>query len=137
MKRPALVSFFSSGKILLLILAVMSIFLVQRFFKVGAREDQLGSLRSEVGALRMKVDEKLGELEYRRSPEFVYKVALEQLGYARPGEVIVVLPDFEDEQSSSSGASAKEGGEKDSPKSSVGAEPLPYWKQWRVLFLGN
>jgi len=107
--------------------------LIQSFFSVRERSGQLDLLENEVIALRDKVDEQIGELEYRNSSEFVYKEALEQLGYTRPGEVIVILPDFEEKRRTSNDSEGKE--EEQTARHS--AEPIPNWKKWRILFFGS
>ena len=107
--------------------------LIQSFFSVRERSGQLDLLENEVSALKDEVDEQIGELEYRNSPEFVYKEALEQLGYTRPGEVIVILPDFEEKEKTSNDSEEKEEGQ----IAKHSAEPIPNWKKWRILFFGS
>ena len=128
---PALRSLLSLDKFLLLLFFMGLAFSTsQTFFRIRARNQELDRLQEDVSTLGAKAQEMEAELEYRRSPEFVYKEALEQLGYTRAGEVIVVLPDFEERK--------KEQAEEDSsPAAQVALEPLPYWKQWRDLFFGN
>lgn len=111
--------------------------LVQIFLKVRTKENQLEFLGSEVDALEQKVAAKKEELIYRESSKFVYKEALEQMGWTKPGEVIVVLPDFEDAKSPSSETSTEEGEEGGPSETLMEDEPVPYWKQWQVLFFGN
>lgn len=127
-----LFSFFSSGKVFFPLFLLFTFFLVQSFFRIRERSGQLDLFEDEVSALRDKVGEKLGDLEYRSSSEFVYKEALEQLGYTRPGEVIVVLPDFEKEKEKAFDETGQ-----DEQSSTNAVEPIPNWKKWRILFFGS
>jgi len=104
--------------------------LVRSYFLVRSRGEELDHLRNQVGQLQNKATEKEGTLSYYRSPEFIYKEALEQLGLTRKGEVIPILPDWKDKKIEIEDKPAA---------SSVAAktEPLPYWKQWRALFFDN
>lgn len=111
--------------------------LVQIFLKVRTKENQLEFLGSEVDALEQKVAAKKEELIYRESSKFIYKEALEQMGWTKPGEVIVVLPDFEDTESPSPETSTEAGEEGVPSETPTEDEPVPYWKQWQVLFFGN
>ncbi len=129
-----LFSFFSSGKVFFPLFLLFTFFLVQSFFRIRERSGQLDLFEDEVSALRDKVGEKLGDLEYRGSSEFVYKEALEQLGYTRPGEVIVVLPDFEKEKEKTDNGSQEA---EENQSSQNPAEPVPNWKKWRILFFGS
>ncbi|KRT67397.1 MAG: gwc1 protein [candidate division WWE3 bacterium CSP1-7] len=123
MKRPAI--------LLLIILALFFLTaLVRSYILIRARGGELDRLRGQVDLLQGKVDEREGALSYYKSPEFIYKEALEQLGWTRRGEVIPDLPDWkgkdieiEDKPAGSSIAAV--------------AEPLPYWKRWRNLFFEN
>ncbi len=98
------------------------------------RGNQLNLFQSEVDALGVKAEEKLRELEYRRSEVFVYKEALERLGYTKPGERIVVLPDFEEERAKEGNSQSEESG---GSVAGAAVEDKPYWKQWRTLWLGD
>ena len=121
MNRPALV---------LLTLAALGLvaYSIRSYLTVRSGEEDLEYLRQQVGQLQDKVTEQEGALGYYRSPEFIYKEALEQLGFTRPGEVIPVLKDLEDkgiktEEETPAGSSAL-----------AASGTLPYWKQWRSLF---
>jgi len=128
---PALKSLLSLEKIILFLVFIGLAFSTsQTFIRIRDRERELALLQEDVGALGAKAEEMGAELEYRKSPEFVYKEAVEQLGYTRPGEVIVVLPDFEERRKEQEEAES-------SPAAQAALEPLPYWKQWRDLFFGN
>uniref|UniRef100_A0A831YSM8 Septum formation initiator family protein n=1 Tax=candidate division WWE3 bacterium TaxID=2053526 RepID=A0A831YSM8_UNCKA len=124
MKRSALYL------LLLLIFFGVALSTVQSYFQIKEKEDQLDRLRSQVNALQDKLTEKKEDLAYRRSPEFIYKEALEQLGLTRPGEVIPVLPDWEDKKIEVEAEPAVS-------SATAATEPLPYWKQWRALFFVN
>jgi len=85
--------------------------------------------------LEEKLKDKQEELAYRKSADFIYKVALEQLGLTRPGEVIAVLPDWVEKEKTSAEGSRSEGTAP--PAAAASEEPSPYWKQWRQLFFEN
>jgi len=123
--------FFSSlaGNIFIFVVLVGLLFSTfQTFFRIRSRQKDLSLLQAEVGNLEAKAFEMQDELTYRQSGDFIYKEAVEQLGYTRPGEVIVILPDIEE---------AKKRAE-DAPEEAaqIALEPLAYWKQWRDLFFG-
>jgi len=118
-----------AGNIVIFVVLVGLLFsTVQTFFKIRSRQKDLSFLQVEVGTLEAKTWEMQDELTYRQSRDFIYKEAVEQLGYTRPGEVIVILPDIEE---------AKKRAE-DAPEEAaqIALEPLAYWKQWRDLFFG-
>jgi len=125
-------------KLALLLLPLLSVFFiyqsVQSYLKINSRGNELDFLRSQVDGLAGKLVEKQAELSYRKSPEFIYKEALEQLGLTKPGEVIAVLPDWAEKKKELTGESGQSPA---SPSSSFSNEPAPYWKQWRVLFFGD
>lgn len=127
MKLPALFSF--------LILGFFIFLSVHSFLETKAREGRLELLRSEVATLQKKAEEKKQELTYRSSTEFVEKEAREKLSYAKPGEVIAVLPDFEAKVKSPE--TLAKGDEEKSARGPSKNEPSPYWKQWRTLFFGD
>lgn len=126
MKRSALSVLF-----LLAIFILFSLYSLRNFLKINESGEQLNHLRGQVGMLQDKVGEKQEDLAYRQSSDFVYKEALELLGFTRSDEFIVVLPDWKEKQEELASAET-------TPSSPVtNAAPLPYWKQWRVLFFGN
>lgn len=116
-----------------LIFGFLLLFLVQGFLAAREREGRLTLLQQEVSSLSAKVKEKEGELAYRQSPEYIEKAAREQLGWAKPGETIVVLPDLEEKKPADKTSAASNS--TSTPSSPIAL--LPYWKQWRVIFFGN
>ena len=130
MKRPAL--------LLLSFLSILLLYLsVQSYLKSRSRENELIQLRAQVDGLQGKVEEKQEHLNYRKSPEFIYKEALEQLGLTNPDEMITILPDWEEKKKSFAASSDQPGNSSSSASSAAPSTPMPYWKQWRVLFFGN
>lgn len=126
MKRSAL-----SVLLLLVILISFSLYSVRNSLKINESREQLDHLRDQVGVFQEKLGEKQEELTYRQSSEFIYKEALEQLGFTNPGEVIPVLPDWKGKQEELASA------ETTSSSPTTAVAPLPYWKRWRILFFGN
>lgn len=104
---------------------------VHSYLTVKSGEEDLNYLSQQVSQLQDKVTEREGALAYYRSPEFIYKEALEQLGFTRPGEVIPVLKDLEGK-----GLTIEEESAADATAIAT-AEPIPYWKLWRTLFFEN
>lgn len=90
---------------------------VYRLWQAGGRvkqaEGQLARLKQENEVL----NQQLQEVE---TPEYMERLVREKLGYGKPGEVVVVIP--EDINSKSKALSSK--------------EEVPNWKQWRKLYLG-
>lgn len=88
-----------------------------RLWKAGSRVDgsKLELLKAEEENLKLK--SRLSEVQ---SPNFVEKEAREKLGYGRPGEVIVLLPKEESDQS----------------QKKTNSEDTPIWKRWWDLYVG-
>jgi len=125
MNRPAL--------ILLVIVALLLLaYSVRSYLAIRSAENDLDYLRRQVDQLSGKVTEQEGALAYYHSPEFIYQEAVENLGFTRPGEVIVDLPDLK-----ASGIAIEENEALGSSPNLTTPAPLPYWKRWRALFLGN
>ncbi len=126
-------------RLALLLLPLLSVFFLYQsvfsYLKIRSRGNELGLLSAQVEGLEGKLEDKQQELSYRNSPEFVYKEALEQLGFTKSGELIVVLPDWAEKKKDSSSDSTQNPAS--SLVSSITNEPIPYWKQWRTLFFGN
>jgi len=118
--------------LLLGVFIISLLFLGQSFLAARARGSRLELLRNEVALLQDKVSEKEEELSYRSSLEFAEKEARDQLGYAKRGETVVVLSDFEEKVKG-----AKEEVDPDLEEGGASGLALPYWKQWRILFFGN
>lgn len=115
----------------ILLLLLFFVLLGQSYFEAKGRARRLDLLKAEVGTLGDRKAELEEELTYRQSPAYIEKEAREQLGYAFPDEMIVVLPDLEGKSAT---AEASEGGEALAAKISV--EEISNWEQWRLLFFG-
>lgn len=117
----------------ILLLLLFFFLLGQSYLEAKGRVRRLELLESEVETLRDRKTELEEELTYRQSPDYIEKEAREQLGYTKKGEVIVVLPDFEE----SSFAEASEEGE--TPAAETWARELPLWRRnlaaWGCLFI--
>jgi cell division protein FtsB len=115
--------------VFLLLLFFLS--LGQSYSETKGRAQRIDLLNNEVETLRDKRSELEEELAYRQSPAFVEKEAREQLGYAKRGEVIAVLPDFEKKEGEGEVAAAT------SDEEFAAVREVPNWKQWRLLFFDN
>lgn len=121
----------------LFILLLLSFVLPGRtYLEVRERNQRLGRLRDEVGNLDDRRSELEEELAYRQSPLYVETAAREQLNYAGENEVIIVLPDFQEDEG--------EGDKRDNTPSEtahIRRREIPSWqsnaKRWRALFLGE
>lgn len=114
----------------IILLFLFFILLGQSFFEVKGRIRRLELLGAEVGTLRDRKAELEEELIFRQSPAYIEKEAREQLGYAKKGEVIVVLPDWEEEKKDNEGEVAAA----DSSEGTFSAEKeLLIWERWRCL----
>ena len=82
---------------------------------VGEAEKQLEKLKQENEALK-------GELEYKKTDEFVEEEIRNKLGLAREGETVVILPKENDENS-----------KLQTPDSRLGSN----WEKWQELFFGR
>jgi len=109
---------------------------IQSFLKIRSEESALSALRSQVDALRGKVSSDQTDLSYRKSSDFIYKEALEQLGLTKPGEEIVVLPDWEKKKKELFTV-LNQGDTSPSSGSVASTSTTSYWEQWRTLFFGN
>jgi cell division protein FtsB len=117
----------------LILLLLFLVLLGRSYFEVKERIQRLELLGAEVAALSDKKEELEGDLDYRRSLDYVEREAREQLGYVKDGEVIVVLPDLEEQLSGSSAEKEAES----SPAASLAGAEAPIWRQWHQLFFGN
>lgn len=126
-----------------LILSVFFLFVLgQSYFGVREKMQRLERLRADVGTLRDSKTELEGELSYRQSQGYVEREAYEQLGWAREGEVFVVLPDLEKEKDKQKVAGAKD--PEITEKTTVEAlteGDTPQWKRnvqsWGCLFFSS
>jgi cell division protein FtsB len=92
---------------------------------VRARQMQAEEARLErvVKAKQVYHDKLVAQLEYVRSDEYVEQWAREDVKMARPGEVLIIVPDDPDEEPVD-----------DTPSTSTAeSEPRPFWVEWWEL----
>jgi cell division protein FtsB len=89
---------------------------IYRIWKAGDRLQQAQAQLDKLTEDQAQLKKRLAEVN---TPEFVEKEAREKLGFGKPGEIILVLPQNE--------ATAN-------PKSSL--SPTPNWKKWWDLYVG-
>ncbi len=90
---------------------------VYRLWKAGDVVKQAQNELEEAKAQNQKLERKLAEVQ---SEEFLEREAREKLGYGKPGEIVVLLP--EENSTKDEVLSAK--------------EDIPNWRKWRKLYLG-
>ena len=90
---------------------------------LSARE-RIGREQGEVTRLEEEQQELASELEYVTSEEFVEREAREKLLMSKPGEVVVLIPEEEDE----------EVGKVEEPFDSAQGRELANWEKWFQLF---
>lgn len=115
--------------VFIILLSLFFILLGQSYLKVKGRTQRLDLLRAEVQALLGRKEELEAELTYRQSDAYIEKEARE-LGYAKKGEVIVVLPDFEKEKEE-----AKTTVSDSNAEISLEEREVPVWKRWGCLWV--
>lgn len=107
---------------------LLSLFLVYSLIKnisrVSKADDRIGEKREKVEKLESENRELKDNLEKVQSGEYVESVLRDGLGYAKEGEIIVVLPD---EEVLKQIVSKRE--------EEVQAPPKANWEKWLELFL--
>jgi cell division protein FtsB len=116
-----------------LLLLLFLVLLGRSYLEAKGRAQRLELLQTEVDTLGDKKEELEEDLGYHQSSDYIEKEAREQLGYVKDGEVIVVLPDLEEQVT----ALAEKGDEATSPTASLAGSEIPNWRRWRQLFFGN
>jgi len=105
------------------------------YVEIKSRAQRLEQLRAEVEVLRERRAELEEELAYRQSAYYIEKEAREQLNYAKPDEVIVILPDLEDGEANVQETAAS------AEVVRFGEREIPSWRRnadrWRKLFFGD
>ena len=97
---------------------------IYRLWKAGERVTQA---EGRLAGLKQENEQLNRELTELQTPEYMERLVREKLGYGRPGEVVLVVPDGQVE---SGNPPAGRAGLK------VESEKVPNWKQWRRLYLG-
>jgi cell division protein FtsB len=98
-----------------ILLAVRMSFNIWRVYRSGSRISQA---QAELDMAIKQQNELKGNLAWVQSPEFVEKEAREKLGMGKPGEVVLILPKFDEK-----------------PRS-VEAAVLVNWQKWWSLYVG-
>ncbi len=106
---------------------------------IGGKAMQGYEMRQEARALEQRIEqlkqqhEQLSkELGYYRSDEYVEKVAREELGLVRPGEVAVAMAIPEDRRTSSLLPTPTP-----APTAVPVGSPTPIWQRWLSVFVGG
>jgi cell division protein FtsB len=101
-----------------LVLAVKTGMNVYRLWKLGGRVEDV---QKQVVAAEAENKELQAKLEYVKSEDFVEKEARDKLGYGKPGEEIVVIPEQDNTQYS--------------VLNTQGVK-MPNWRKWVRLYIG-
>ena|SRR6056297_1256730 len=85
-------TFFKKAMVYLLIIVIVifAFKLMMNIRKVNQMEDRLNSLQQQVQNQIEENKELKEEIERVRSPEYVEKVAREELGLVKPGEILLI-----------------------------------------------
>ncbi len=112
--------------VLLLLTFSLVLNFVHQVMQSVALEGQRVTLQTQVALLETRTTALQGAVEYAESDGYVERVAREQLGYARDGDV-VVLPHV---------AAPTPTVEREPAHTAIGTSPAePNWRQWwRALF---
>jgi cell division protein FtsB len=115
---------------LMIFLLLFSFLLVQSYLNVRKKAQRLELLQEETASLAGRKEDLEEELSYRQSPLYVEGEARDRLGYAKKGEVVVVIAD-----------SKEEGKRKEKAEEAPSLEELafsqeetPVWKRWGCLW---
>ena len=108
---------------------------------IGGKAVQGYEMRQEARAIQQRIEQlkqenrRLSrELDYLKSDEYIEKVAREELGLVRPGDVPVVMvpPDGQRAQSTLPTPSPTP-----APTPSPERRSIPIWQRWLALFMGQ
>jgi len=104
---------------------------------IGGRAVQGYEMRQEAKALEQRVEQmrkqyrqSTNELDYYRSDEYIEKVAREELGLTKPGEVSVALVLPEERRPSSLMPTPTP-----TPMVAPAGTPIPVWQKWLAVFV--
>ena len=116
---------------------VITIAVILVLVVIGGKAVQGYDMRQEARALEQRIEQLRkqnrqlsNELDYYRSDEYIEKVAREELGLIRPGEVSIALVLPEDKRALSSQATPTP-----LPTTVPSATPLPIWQKWLYRFV--
>lgn len=106
---------------------------------IGGKAAQGYEMRQEARALEQRIEQLKKEnrrltqdLDYLRSDQYIEKVAREELGLVRPGDVAVAALGIEDPRSPSLLPTPTR-----SPTPGAVEQDIPNWQRWLYLFVGQ
>ena len=125
-KKSGFLIFFDkiSSYFIILLCIILAFSLVKNISKVKSVERIIENKEMEVNSVREEQEELEKRVEYTQSQEYIEKQLRDNLGLAREGEIVVVMPPPEVLR-------------KFAPKyeEDVDILPDPNWKQWLNLFI--
>lgn len=110
--------------IFLIVAVAMSISLIQNIRHVAGSGDKINQAQNQILELQKEQKDLQAQVQFVKSDTFVEKQLRDKLGLAKPGELVVVLPDAELVK-------------KYAPKIEEEQTSLPAsnWRKWLKLFL--
>lgn len=110
------------------LLAYLAISTILKATEIYQLNQQAAGIRQEIGLLKERNAELRRQMDYLQSPEYVEKVAREQLNLVQPGDIplVVVSPS---EQAPSAVMPAQ--------PPQTRPEVLPNWQRWWNYFFGQ
>ena len=113
-----------SNYLLLFLALVFSISAVRNIIKISQARTNLTKVREKVEKLKKDNTELEDRLKEMKSQEYVEKQIRDKLGLAKPGEIVVIMPEEEVLRKLSPRIPTEED-----------VLPDPTWKRWLKLFL--
>ena len=110
--------------IFLIVALILSISLIQNIRHVAGSGDKINEAEKQISELEKEQKNLQTQVQFVKSDAFVEKQLRDKLGLAKPGELVVVLPDSE--------LVKKYAPKVEDEEVSL---PDPNWKKWEKLFL--
>ncbi|MDO8689183.1 MAG: septum formation initiator family protein [Dehalococcoidia bacterium] len=111
------------------LLAFLSFSTAKKAMEVYQLNQQAASIRQDIAQLKDRNAELRRQMEYVQSPEYVEKVAREQLNLVKPDDIPLVLV--------SPLVKVASGGPSPAPQPARPQDIPPNWKRWWNLFFGD
>ncbi len=110
------------GSLILLVGIVLILKIGANLIRLYKSGDRLVEAKKELAMVQQENKRLQGEWEKVQTPEYMEREAREKLGYGKPGEVVVVIPEEELK--------------KTKPLEAKQTIEAANWERWRKLYLG-